>query len=176
MDVKEQLLLEHSKTNTQRIVNWVGQNVARFAEVMDFFLGQDYRLVQRSAWVVGEIALKEPMLMRPYASRLLAALENPQHEAVQRNGFRFVADTNFQFDEDEEGRLVDLAFKLIANPKVPVAIRVHAMQCIANICERYPELTEELNPFVQDGLEDEKPAMRARSKRVHKQLNKIKRN
>jgi len=173
MDVREQLRLVHSKANNKLIIGWVGQDADRFAEVMECFLGDEYRLVQRSAWVVGEVAKQQPNLMRPYTLALLEALENPLHEAVQRNGFRFIADTKFEFDEDEEGRLVGLAFDLLDKPKTPVAIRVHALQCMANICERYPELAEELMPFVQEGLDDEKPAMRSRCKRVYKQLQKL---
>jgi hypothetical protein len=170
MDVVTQLLVEHSKVNTQMIMDWVGDDAQRFAEVMAVFLGDDHLLVQRSAWVVGNLGLAQPQLLAPYKSALLQVLRQPLHPAVQRNGLRLIAETGLRFSEDEEGQLVELAFDLLADPGVPVAIRAHAMQVIANLCGPYPDLATELQPLLEDALASAAGGLRSRARRVWKQL------
>ncbi|RMF02128.1 MAG: hypothetical protein D6772_03870 [Bacteroidetes bacterium] len=172
MNVRDQLLAQHSKANTNLIVEWVGSDARRFAEVLQIFLGEDYRLVQRSAWVVGEIGLKQPELLAPHTTALLRALRAPLHPAVQRNGLRLIAESGLRLPEEEEGQLVDLAFELLAAPRVPVAIRVHAMQVLANLCEPYPELVIELQPYLEDALKSSSAGMRSRAKRLWAKLYK----
>ncbi len=170
MDIRKQLLQEHSKANTLHIVDWIESDSARFEELMALFLGDEYRLVQRSAWVVGELGMRHPSLFTPYLSQLLAALREPLHPAVRRNGLKFIAESDLRFPEEEEGLLVDLAFDLLADPKEAIAIRVHAMQVIVNLCKPYPELGLELKPLLTDLLDAGSAGLRSRAKRSWTQL------
>jgi len=58
MNLREQLLLEHSKTNSELITKWIGKNKSRFSELMQLFLHDEYRVVQRAAWVLSMVAEK----------------------------------------------------------------------------------------------------------------------
>ena len=63
MDIQKQLLAEHSRQNTDRIIRWVGRDPKRLAEVMKVFLGSDALLVQRCAWIVGIIGESHPAML-----------------------------------------------------------------------------------------------------------------
>lgn len=52
MILKEAILNEHSKAQCARIVNWVGKSQARFDELFNLFLNDEYRVVQRAGWSV----------------------------------------------------------------------------------------------------------------------------
>ena len=48
MNLREALLKEHSKVQTMRIVEYVGDDKERFAQLMDLFLNDVYRVSQRA--------------------------------------------------------------------------------------------------------------------------------
>lgn len=152
MNIRTQLLVKHSKENTQLIAAWIGDDAARFDDLIAIFLQEEYRLVQRAAWVLSEVGCVYPQLLEAYWTVLLHALEQPKHPAVQRNILKVIADTGIRLPEVEEGRLVSACFDLIANPNIPVAIQIHAMQCIANLLPIYPDLGVELKVILEEGL------------------------
>ena len=52
MNIREALLEVHSKEQASKITNYVGDDRKRFAELMDYLCGPNYRLSQRAAWPV----------------------------------------------------------------------------------------------------------------------------
>ena len=43
----------------------------RFAELMNLFLGNTYRVTQRAAWVVSNCAEEYPELIKPYLEKMM---------------------------------------------------------------------------------------------------------
>ncbi len=173
MDIREALLREHSKANTNQIAQYVGQDQALFAELMGIFLGKDPKLVQRSAWVVTEVAMLQPALILPFQRQLVQALMHPLHPAVQRNILKVLAENELPLTEETEGEILNLCFDLLPNPQIPVAIRVHAMQYIANLLPRYPDLAIELRPILEDGMEEGSAGFKSRGKKILKLISKL---
>jgi hypothetical protein len=50
MDLRKTILQEHSKAQTSKIVKWVGDSQQRFDKLVNLFLNEEYRVVQRAAW------------------------------------------------------------------------------------------------------------------------------
>ncbi|MCB0636709.1 MAG: hypothetical protein KDC54_08830 [Lewinella sp.] len=171
MDLREALSREHSKANTDAIARWIGSDPERFAELVDCLLSGDYRLVQRSAWVVSTVGCARPWLVVPHLDRLVHALEKPLHPAVQRNVLKLLAETELPLSEDAEGELVAHAFDLLEAPKAPVAIKVHAMQLLANACRRYPDLSVELRETIQAQLPEASAGFRSRARKILRQFD-----
>ncbi|MEL6659562.1 MAG: hypothetical protein AAFY48_06290 [Bacteroidota bacterium] len=173
MDIKQALIREHSKATTHAITQYIGSRPERFEILMELYLGDDTVLAQRAAWVFSGVGEVYPHLLLPFLDQLLEQLEQAPHPALQRNFLRVVAEGGVALSEDQEGLLVNSCFELMANPKIPVAIRVHAMQCIANLLEPYPELAIELKPLIEDGLEEGSAGFRSRGKKILKQIHQI---
>ncbi len=171
MNIREQLLKVHSKANNLLVCDWIGANGQRFGELIDAFLDDEYRVVQRASWAVSEIGIKHPHLLCPYIDKIINAAEHPIHPAVQRNVFKVMAETLIPLNEEQEGRLLNLGFDLLANPMVAVAIRVHAMQFIANLCKKYPDLAIELKEIIEDGMEYGSGGFKSRGRKILKQLS-----
>jgi hypothetical protein len=51
MNLRQQILKEHSKRNTDKIVSYIGNDPERFKILFDLFLNDESRVVQRSAWL-----------------------------------------------------------------------------------------------------------------------------
>ncbi|MBX2877373.1 MAG: hypothetical protein KTR30_34950 [Saprospiraceae bacterium] len=171
MDLRNAILTEHSKANTLLITNWIGNNQDRFNQLMELFFNEEYRIVQRAAWVMNHSASAHPHLIQPHLERLLIAMESPKHDAVVRNGMKILAETKFH--PDFMGRAASLAFDLLAHPKSPVAIKVHSMQLLANICRDEPDLAGELRILIEDQWEESTAGFKSRGKKILKQLDKI---
>src|SRR5882672_1233429 len=88
MNILQELLREHSKAMCNRIVRYVGNNPARFKELVDLFLKGPYRITQRAGWPLSYCA---PHLIKPHLKRLVKNLETPGlSDSVKRNTLRFL--------------------------------------------------------------------------------------
>ena len=75
MDIKAALAKEHSKKQCDKIVQYIGSNKERFAELMDLFFNSEYRIVQRAAWPMSYCVRNHPQLIAPYFKPLINNLQ-----------------------------------------------------------------------------------------------------
>ncbi len=165
MDIRAQLLRGNTKENIQHVKEWIGAEPDRFATLMHLFMNDEYRVVQRAAWVVSDTLMCYPALAAPHLAALLKSLENPPHPAVLRNVLKVLAEA-VVVPERYEGELADKTFRILATPTLPVAIHVHAMQVLANLCQKYPELASELRIILEDQLPHGSTGYRSRAGKI----------
>ncbi|MFZ1702656.1 MAG: hypothetical protein WBO10_13515 [Pyrinomonadaceae bacterium] len=165
MDIRAELLAEHSKSQTMKIVRYIDGDPDRFAELMGHFLGPTYRLSQRSAWVVSYCIEHQPSLVTPYWSKLVDQLERDDaHVAVRRNIARLLQFV--EIPKRYQGRVFDACYELFADPAQPVAVRVFSMTVAANIAKGQPELLNELRVVARQHPQAATAGFRSRARRV----------
>ena len=153
--IREALEAEHSSALNRRIIVYVGDDTERFDELMNCFFSDKYRLCQRASWSVGDIAQKKPHLFEPYLERMLKNLDTPkQHDAIKRNTMR-VFKSLPEIPDDLLGLTADICFRYVTTPSVAVAIRAFAMRVLEKICQKVPELKEELRLTIENLLQYE---------------------
>ena len=161
MDIRQSLLAEHSKPQTMKIVEFIGADEKRFAELMKIFFAGEYRLTQRAAWPLNYCAERHPDLIQPYLPKLLNCLnQDDVHDAVKRNIVRLL-----QFVEIPKkfhAKTYSLCVELVDNPNEPVAVRVFAMTVAARIAKPEPALMNELQLIVRQHLPHSTAAFRKR--------------
>ena len=69
MNIREALLKEHSKQQCNNIVQYIGNSQQRFNELIKLFFGNEYRVVQRAAWVLSYSAIKHPALIKTHLKK-----------------------------------------------------------------------------------------------------------
>jgi hypothetical protein len=170
MDLRAAILKEHGKTNTIYIANWVGRDTARFEQLMQLFLHDEYRIVQRSAWIVSVIAEDRPELVHPYLDQMATYLAQPALPvAVKRNITRIFQ--HIELPESLHGPVMNVCFELLADPKETVAVRCFSMGVLADLCRFYPEIKPELRLLIDDMLAGEPTAgMRSKARHVLKAI------
>ena len=95
MNLERALRMEHSKAKCDKIVKYIGDDKARFAELMNLFFGGEYRITQRTAWPMNYCVRHHTSFVKPYFKKLLDKLEmKTGHPAAKRNIVRL-----FQFVE-----------------------------------------------------------------------------
>lgn len=165
----EQILAEHSKAQTMRIVRWVGHDAARLEVLMEIFLGNEYRLTQRAAWAVRYVGENAPELIAPWLPKLVARLRQPGiHDAVKRNVLNVFEP--LEIPEHLQDELADLCFGYLADPKEALAIRCASMTVLEKICQKVPELKPELRLLIEEHFEHGTAGYKSRAKKILKNL------
>src|SRR5436305_10134619 len=122
MNLRDEILAEHSKRQTQKITDWVGDDPERFAELMGLFLGDVYRITQRAGWPLSNCVKKHPELIKPYFGKLLIQLDRDDvHIAVKRNVVRLLQFVDIP--KRYKGRIFETCYALLDDPNEPVAVR-----------------------------------------------------
>lgn len=165
MNIRDALLVEHSKRQTMKVVDYVGDDKERFADLMKLFLGPVYRLSQRAAWAVNYCAEHRPKLVKPYFTKLIEQLERDDaHVAVRRNVVRMLQ--FIDIPKRYEGRVFDACYNLLDDPNQAVAVRVFAMTVAAKLAKDKPELLNELRLVATKNPQAATAGFRSRARRV----------
>ena len=172
MILREALLEEHSKLQVEKIIRWIGSDTTRIEHLIDLFLHDNQRVVQRAAWVVSGVAAAHPDLILPHLPALVKRVQDEGiHDAVKRNVFRLLQFT--ELPEAIHGDLMNCCFDAVADPREALAIRAFAMTVLARLTQTYAELTNELKIILEDALQQEQaPSFKNRGKKILQQLNK----
>ncbi len=165
MDIRQALMTEHSKRQTMAIVEYIGDDARRFAELMKLFFAGDYRLTQRAAWPMNYCAERHPELIRPYLPKLLDCLErDDMHTAVKRNVVRLLQ--YIEIPKRLTGRVYSHCVDLIDDAYQPAAVRAFAMTVAARIAKSEPDLMNELRLIVSKHLPQATAAFQVRAREI----------
>lgn len=164
MDIRKELIREHSNDNARAIANYIGHDADRFAQLVDLFLYDDARVVQRAAWVVSKCADAHPDLLTPHLSAMIKNLQNEVQVAVRRNTLRVLQ--NIEIPEDLLGILAERCFGYMEDPKEPIAVKVFAMTNLYNICQKEPDLANELKLLIEQQLPYASAGFKSRAKKI----------
>jgi hypothetical protein len=171
MNLRETILAEHSKANTQKIVQWIGNDPEKIQKLIDILHTGEYRLVQRATWVMSDVAEIHPDLMKKYVPEFVEKLKDTSaHIAVKRHIYRMLQ--SLELPEAVHGDLMNHCFESLISPKEALAVRVFAMSILARMTEMYPEISNELRLIIEDALQQETAAsFKSRAKKVLNQLH-----
>lgn len=132
MNIKEELLREHSKANALKIARYAITSPGHFQQLMSCFTGQDKRLSQRAAWSVCWAAIEDPSIILPHVKQLVDQLERTDvHPAVTRNALRVLQ--TIDVPEPFHGALMAHCFRFVETHSSPVAVKVFALQNLLNL-------------------------------------------
>lgn len=169
MDIRTQLLVEHSRNNADKIIAYIGDDALKFSILMDLFFHDEYRVVQRSAHVLSSVVEKNPKIIQPYFEKIIEYIQvDKTPVAVQRNILRLL-----QFVEVPKryhGQLIDVCFNFILDSKAAIAVRAFSMFVANNIVENYPEVKTEFLLILENMSPDEPPAIKSRLRKLLPQL------
>ena len=170
MNLEAEILKEHSKRQSLKIARWVGNDPKRFAELMNLFLRGEYRVTQRSAWIISHCAENHQNLITPWLSAMVKKMQEPGvHDAVKRNVVRILQDIDIP--PPLLGRVVSLLFNYLTDVEVPIAVKVFSMTVLANVAKRKPDLRHELRITIEQLFPYSGAGFCSRARKILKQLS-----
>jgi hypothetical protein len=159
------LVKEHSKAQCDRIVAYVGDDAARFAELMRLFLSGEYRITQRAAWPLSYCVRQYPALINPYFKSILDHLgKKGLHGAVVRNTVRLLQDV--EIPKRYQGRVMSICFDFIQAPETAIAVKAFSLTVLHRLSRDYPEILPELKLIIEEQWDQAPPAFRSRAKKI----------
>lgn len=165
MNIRDEILKEHSKTQAVKIAVFACSSKKYFKELMHCFLTGEYRLLQRAAWSVCLAARKNPDLIKPYIKNLVSQLERKDvHDSVIRNSVRILE--QIDIPEIFHGEVMNACFGFIETPATPAAIKAFSLTTLYNLSKQYPEIKPELKLIIEERWDTESAAFRSRGKKI----------
>ena len=169
MDFTKALQKEHSRRQATKIADYVGDNRARFKQLVEVYLGGPYRITQRAAWPLSTCVERHPALILPHLRRILDFVERPDvHDAVKRNTMRLLQ--FIEIPSKYQGRVTEICFDFLQQKRTPVAVKVFSMTVLGQIAQREPGLKNELRLVIEDQLPYASPGFISRARKVMKLL------
>jgi hypothetical protein len=175
VNLKERLQDRNLKWNWDEIAGFIIQHPEMINELIDFSFHGEKIEKQNAAAVIGKICDQNKAFLTPYLETLFHHLETNPIDAVKRSTIRILQFTDIP--ESIEGELFDLALSYITSLDELIAVKAFAMTVARRICEKYPELSNELIPIVET-IQKEKisSGMTNRAQHELKKLLKIQDN
>jgi len=172
MNIREEILAEHSRKQGLKIAGWIGNDKKRFSRFLDLFLHDEYRVVQRSAQVLGFIADEHPELIEQNIHKIVNRLfDDNIHIAVKRNVVRILQFVHIP--ENLHAKVINICMAYLSNPDETVAVRCFSMTVLTNLSKVYPELKSEIISVLNSRFMGSSAGLKARVKKVFKDLEKV---
>ena len=168
IDYENILMRELSRRHVESVAHCIDDNEKEFARLMNIVLYGKEPVVQRAAWAMDACIEKHPELLSPYVETLINALPCFSNNGVKRQVVKALAAR--EIPEKFEGEMVDLCFRWLQSPDMPVAIKVHCMQILANITERHPDLAKELRTVIIEQIPRNSVGLSSRGRRILKKI------
>ncbi|MES2478996.1 MAG: hypothetical protein V4561_07910 [Bacteroidota bacterium] len=171
MNLREEILSAHSKAHSVEIAMWIGKDIKRFDCLMQLFFGDDFIVVQRSAWILSICTDSCPELAFPYLKQMIKyCYKDGIHVAVKRNVTRVLAHIIIP-DELHEAAM-NLSFELLADQKETVAVRCWSMDILMQLSANYPDIKNELKNIIEDAMEHQEltAGFKSKARRILKSL------
>jgi len=179
MDYQTLLKQQLSRQHIDYVAQIIGDNKNEFAQLMHIVIHGKEPVVQRAAWVMDVCLEKHPKLLEPYIETLIEALsavvdpDRSETNSFNNNGVKrqvLKALASRSIPEKYEGEMVDLCFRWMQASDIPVAIKVHCMQILANITERHPDLAEELRTVIIEQIPRNSVGFSSRGRKILKKI------
>ncbi len=171
MNLREEILKEHSRRQTDKIIRYVGSDQKKFDALVELFLKGEYRVTQRAGWPMSELVISHPHLIKKHLKKLLLNTKKPNlHNAVLRNTFRLLQFVSMP--KSLQGLAVETCFHFLNDMKQPIAIHVFSMSVLGNICKEHPELKQELKLSIESHLPHASAGLRSRAGKILKEIDK----
>lgn len=170
MNVREELLKEHSKAQCNKIVKWVGDDQKRFDELFHLFLNDIYRVNQRAAWPVSYCIINHPKFIAKNWSKLVKNLAKPNlHDAIKRNSVRLLQ--HMDIPQKYQGEIMDICFRFVESPTEAVAIKAFSLTILGNLAKQYPDIIPELKVLIESQVDNQTVAFKTRAKKLLKSFS-----
>ncbi|PYF68963.1 hypothetical protein [Pedobacter nutrimenti] len=150
-------------------------------ELINLAFEEKKEVAFRLAWILEHIFVEEPEKLNPHFAYFIERFPGQKNPSVMRHFAKIIAlatspkakmKTKESLAAIDLEPLVETLFSWLIDERVPVAVKVHCMQALANLTVRYDWIKEELLETVKHLKETESYAFFARTKQIEKDLNK----
>ena len=116
-------------------------------QILNYCVDEEVILQQNAGAVLGKIIDLDKEVLYKHQRRMIDNLKLNPHDAVKRATMRVYQ--WLEIDEEVEGELFDIIINYLKDAEEPIAVKAFGMSAGRRICEKYPELANELLPYIE---------------------------
>jgi hypothetical protein len=172
MNLRDEILKEHSKRQAVKIAEWIGKDDKRFREFLDAFPKGETRGEQCWAYSLGTHFDKYPQLAKRHIAILVKML-NMQgiHISLRRNIVRILQKADIP--EKLQAVVLNKCTEYLSDPNETVAVRCFSMTVLVNLAKIYPELKNETAELLRFAIKNSTAGLNARARNELRKLEKL---
>jgi hypothetical protein len=177
-------LLETLKTTLQKnkvekLAAIASQATFSIKELIDLTFHQDEQIGFRAAWILENVYTLYQERFLPYAEYFLVKLPGQNNLSARRHYGKILAlmtKKNASLEmkkivmDYDTGILADAVFGWLIDPEVPVAVKSHCLNILANLHTKHSWIKEELIQTMDFLVDKESIAFYAKVKQIRKQF------
>jgi hypothetical protein len=151
MDLRKHLTGRNLKWNWEAICAYLIEHPSKIPDLIGYCLDEETIVQQNAGAVLGKIIDHDKKVLVPFQMELTEMLNKELHDAVHRAIMRIFQ--LIEISEEVEGYLYDAVIRFLNKADAPIAVKAFGMTAGRRICEKYPELAQELYPIVETLVE-----------------------
>lgn len=153
-------------------VAWIAEEPVRKSLLWDFIWANNGPTARRAVWTLDVYHELYKGQFSPDIQALIPVLLKPCHPAMLRHLVKLLS-LYTDIPEAHQGRIFDICLTWIADPKMPVAVKVHAIELAGKIALPYPALLREVETVTEAQFADGTAGLKSRIKSWRKHFARI---
>lgn len=130
---------------------------------------EEYVVQMRAADAIEKITRERPELLIPYKKRVLEIASRAEEKELRWHMAAVLP--RLRMTPSERAAVVDILYEYLKDPSSSI-VRTFAMQGLADFVQQDRRLMERVKPMIEELTETGTPAMRARGRKLLKQLKR----
>lgn len=168
-------VIPHLNDSSRATIDMVAGKALKSKELrhilMDIALEEIPQISSRASRVIASSLEMNPRLLPDYAPRMLPAISRLKDIAVRRSFLKVYTIAPLPRG-DEEGFLLDAAFRYVSDAEASIAVQMYSMEILWRFTKRYPEIEKELILTLEELSRRESGALCARGRQILTQLHR----
>ncbi|MGY0036768.1 hypothetical protein [Pedobacter sp. NJ-S-72] len=176
----EILKMTLQKNKVEKLAEIASQATFSIKELIDLTFHQDEQIGFRAAWILENVYTLYQERFLPYAMYFLIKLPEQNNLSARRHYSKILAlmmtrkNASLEIKkiimDYDTGILADAIFSWLIDPDVPVAIKSHCLNILANLNTKHSWIKEELIQTMDFLIDKESIAFYAKVKQIRKQF------
>jgi hypothetical protein len=155
-----------SRATIDLLIAAAGDDPVIFGHLAELAIQGKGSIPMRASWALEGIDNNFPELAGPYIKPLIKSVDKIKHTGALRNILKLLS--RKKIPQVMQGRLINHCFEWLNDRNIPVAVKVYAMQIVANLSEEYPELLVELKGVLETLYDSSSPGFKSMAKKILK--------
>ena len=172
-----------SKKRVEELAKVIAESKFPIKELIDLTFHAEEQVGFRASWILETMYINNSICFIPHISYFFTKFHQQNNLSSRRHFGKILAlmtarNAPFYIAETihrcETGKLVETVFSWLIDEKVPVAVKSHCLNVLANLCSKHDWIKSELMETMEFLVDKESIAFYAKVKQVRKQLACIK--
>jgi hypothetical protein len=168
--LRELIMVENSRRNTDLIADLVFHKPEVFGELMNIYFLNEEPVSRRAVWIVDTVTEKMPHLLEPFIDRIILKLSEFQHDGLKRNTLRMLSRTNISILQS--GLLMKICFEWLVSKSESVAVKVYSMDILYLISIKETDIKKELAESIEWRMQEESAGFKGHAVKILKKLHR----